>query len=345
MVRNIAIPIFFRIEEGLLSEIPSIIESQNLLFKRVFVVSGPTKTKEIAERLVECLGGRVKSHEIVRDNTLDEIEELEKVVHDVWPDLMVALGGGKVIDVVKMVSSSTQIPYISVPTTLSNDGIASPVATVKSHKAVKSVRAQVPIGVLVDIELVRTAPRMSILSGVGDLVANLSAVEDWRLASKNAGVRLDPFALLLSKTAAERFLYYVIDRGTLALNDPFFLLSLAEGLLLSGVAMAIAGNSLPASGAEHLISHALDELLENPRPHGIQVGIATLITMEMRGKLGLMEQIKEAYNILGFPTSFEEIGIPEDILKRAIERAPYTRPGRYTILNLLGKESESSSLS
>lgn len=332
VIRNVSIPLFFKVEEGLIKNLLEIIERENLLLKRILLVSGPTFTKKVADRMEEILREKIAGRAVSRINTIEEVKNLNEEIERVKPDVVIAVGGGRVIDVVKVASTERMVPFISFPTSLSNDGIASPVAVIRYSESVKSVGAQVPLGVIVDLDYIKFAPKESMLSGVGDLIANLSAVEDWKLAEIYAGEKLDPFAETLSRTAAERFVYFVMEQDDVDFKDTKFLKALAEGLILSGVAMAIAGTSRPASGAEHLISHALDRILESPLPHGIQVGISTLYVMELRGKE--TNSLREFFMKVGFPTKLEELGISTEIFNEAVKKAPSMRPERFTLFNL-----------
>ena len=116
-----------------------------------------------------------------------------------------------------------------------------------------------------------------------------------------------------------------------------------ESLVLSGISMSIAGNSRPCSGAEHLISHAIDEIYgSNTKAlHGIQVMIATLYLEKIMGiDLLSREEIKDDISDLekilrsyGMPTKFSDIGINNEELKVILEKAPSTRKGRFTVLD------------
>ncbi|UCG92033.1 MAG: iron-containing alcohol dehydrogenase, partial [candidate division WOR-3 bacterium] len=112
---------------------------------------------------------------------------------------------------------------------------------------------------------------------------------------------------------------------------------LSEGLILSGIAMGIAGNSRPASGAEHLISHGLDTILKNRGLHGVQSGIATIFSLGLRGSDGWRD-IKDFYKKLNLPQKPEDIGVSKDIFLEAVKIAPSTRTGRFTILDIKGKD-------
>lgn len=127
-----------------------------------------------------------------------------------------------------------------------------------------------PYGVVVDTSVTHAAPEALWWSGVGDLVSKVTAIHDWKLAFRAAGTLVDDFAALLSDATVFQFIGRPIrDLAGEAL--------LANALMLNGVAMEVCGSSRPASGSEHLISHALDSMSASPRLHGLQVGVATYL--------------------------------------------------------------------
>jgi len=104
------------------------------------------------------------------------------------------------------------------------------------------------VAVLVDLDRVRNGPPRLVRSGIGDVVNNLSAVADWELAAADRGEPVDGLAVTLARTAAQAVLH---QPGTI--EDDDFLTVLAESLILSGMAMTVAGSSRPASGGCHEI--------------------------------------------------------------------------------------------
>src|SRR6185312_14696440 len=123
----------------------------------------------------------------------------------------------------------------------------------------------------------RDAPRLLTLSGVGDLVAKFTAVRDWKIAFHAVGEPVDDFAALLSDGSIHAYLSHPgLDLEGVRL--------LATGLMLNGVAMEVCGSSRPASGSEHLISHALDATSARPRLHGLQVGVASYLMSALQGE-------------------------------------------------------------
>jgi glycerol-1-phosphate dehydrogenase [NAD(P)+] len=157
--------------------------------------------------------------------------------------------------------------------------------------------AGMPAGIIVDVEIIGSAPAGTIRAGVGDLVSNLTAVLDWRLAEREGQERYDAFPAMISEAAARPALD-LPDLGSLSSREV-----IANGLLLSGLAMAAAGTSRPCSGAEHLISHSLDAMLgENAGLHGHQVALGCLVSAAAH-ESPLLEVLQRLFCRLGLPTA------------------------------------------
>lgn len=332
--RKIDVPLFLYIGDGIIEGIFEIIREENLYFKRPLVLSGRTTFEIAGKKVCGSLGRYCEvSHHLVEGEGWKEIKE---VIEKKGIDLVVGVGGGKVIDIGKYASSQTHVNFLSIPTSPANDGISSPVAVISQNGEKMSVGAKMPVGVVCDLAIIRGAPRETILSGVGDLISNLSAIEDWTLAVKRGKGKLDTFAFILSKQAALSFIINTRDHSSETLSgevlrSPAFLERLIEGLVMSGIAMEIAGSSRPCSGAEHLISHALDKILLRPLAHGIQVGIATIFTQRLRQKP--WERIKEFFQKIGFPVSPAGVGIGKEEFLEACVLGPGLRSDRWTILS------------
>jgi len=331
-MRSVDIPIFFKIGQGLLSNPLRIIDEFNLHFHKSVVVYGEKPLDKIANRIIKSLGA-IESLKVV-NNSIEDVERIEDVIHKQNPDVIVGVGGGKTIDPVKLAAGNTQLGFISIPTILSHDGIASPIAVIRYGNQKKSVTTRMPIGVIVDLDVVRKAPQGSIGAGIGDLLSNISAAADWSLAEDYNKERVDPFALVLAQLPALNFL----KTDYKDLNDKRLLQDLAEGLILSGTAMGIAGSSRPSSGAEHLISHALDRITDGQNSHGEQVGIATLFSLCLHN-LDYWQRIKSLYEKLNIARDPKDLGIKKEIFLRAVQMAPSIRR-RFTILDIKGNDKK-----
>ena len=251
---------------------------------------------------------------------------MERIAH-LRPDYLIGVGGGRVVDVAKLAAARSGVDFISVPTQASSDGMCSPVAVIVTAQGKPtSVGARIPAGIIVDMDAIGRAPLPTWRSGLGDLVSNLSAVRDWRLAHDDRGEEIDDFACLTSEAAA---LAVVEDDADL--NSDQYRQKLIRGLILSGIAMEMAGSSRPASGSEHLISHALDELLDAPRLHGLQVALGTIAACILRNED--CERTVRFFRRMGLPVHPAELGIDVEVVLEAVRRGPETRPGRSTFLD------------
>ena len=237
---------------------------------------------------------------------------------------IVGFGGGKALDVAKYVSFLTRLPYLAVPTSLSNDGFCSPQSSLTLEGRRKSLPSAMPFGVVIDTEVCLAAPEILWHAGVGDLVAKLTAVADWKLAFNAAGTLVDDFAALLSDATVFQF----IARPTRDLEGVRLL---GTSLMLNGIAMAVCGSSRPASGSEHLISHALDSLGGRPHMHGLQVGVATYLVSLLQKQNSAV--IADLFDKTGFWRAIEKNPFRRADWREAIRRAPAIKQDFYTVLS------------
>jgi len=267
----------------------------------------------------------------VFDSTLEEVEKIVQSIKKHKVDVLCAVGGGKIIDTCKYAAYLESVDVISIPTTPSHDGICSPIAVIKLHNnnVSRSLKAKMPSGVICDIDILKSAPLTSIRSGIGDLISNLSAVQDWQLAHED-GFETDynGFAALLARNPAKNFFELMKGKNIL---DQELLESLIEGLVLSGIAMEIAGSSRPCSGAEHLFSHALNELYGGIASHGEQVAMGTILVTYLRNQN--WRDYADFFSSFGMPVDCKSLGASEEQVINALVYGPKSRPGKYTILD------------
>lgn len=243
---------------------------------------------------------------------------------------IVAVGGGRIIDTGKYSSFKSGIPFVSVPTAPSHDGIASSRATIYSENGVKhSYEAQVPLAIVADLDIISKAPYRLISAGCADTISNMIAVEDWKLAATEKGEFFSDYAASISVVAANM----VANSSEMIRKlDKQGIKNLVEALVSSGEAMCIAGSSRPASGSEHLFSHALDKVCpEKECLHGEQCGVGSIL-MAYLHKLP-WEKIQDSLKSLGCATTAKELGVTEGAVIKALASAKDINPNRYTILH------------
>src|SRR5215475_2217135 len=239
--------------------------------------------------------------------------------------VLIGLGGGKALDVAKYTASLAGLPYFAAPTSLSNDGFCSPQASLTLKGKRRSLLTGLPEAVVVDLAVCQRAPQTLWHSGVGDLCSKFTAVSDWKLAYEKREVPVNDLAALISDASVFQFMANPVP-------DEQGIRLLATALMLNGVAMEIAGSSRPASGSEHLISHALDVSGARQRLHGLQTGTAAYLVSSLQSG-DHHDRIKELFARTGFWESVRKDPFSKEEWRIAVERAPSIKEEFYTILS------------
>jgi glycerol-1-phosphate dehydrogenase [NAD(P)+] len=330
LTRLIPSPVVVDIRAGALDDLAGVLADQRISAsgKLAVAISGGSGAV-LRERLAPALPG-ADWYE-VGGGTLDNAIKLADAMKSGHYDAVVGLGGGKIIDCAKYAAARIGLPMVAVPTNLAHDGLCSPVATLDNDAGRGSYGVPTPIAVVIDLDVIREAPVRFVRSGIGDAVSNISCIADWELSNRETGESIDGLAAAMARQAGEAVL-----RHPGSVEDDSFLQVLAEGLVLTGISMSISGDSRPASGACHEINHAFDILFpKRAASHGEQVALGAAFAMHLRGAVeesALMASVLRRHRL---PVTPEEIGFTAEEFVRAVEFAPQTRPGRYTILEHL----------
>ena len=320
---RIAIPTLVRVKEGALDRLGIYLAREEHTKVAVLISQGMVPAIQARlKRSLEANSVEIASWSEVAENDWESAQRLAIELSS-SVSAVVGTGGGKALDVAKYAAYLFRLPYYAVPTSLSNDGFSSPQSSLTVQGERRSLPAALPRGVIVDTGVCREAPRNLTLSGVGDLVAKLTAVRDWKLAFHATGEVVNDFAALISESSLHAFR-----------SHPEFDLEgirlLATGLLMSGIAMEIAGSSRPASGSEHLISHALDAISTRPRLHGLQVGVASYLVSLLQGEN--TEIIAELFDVTGFWDAIADDPFSRSEWREALRVAPTIKKDFYTVL-------------
>lgn len=302
--------------------------------RKVSLVSGDQVRKITYSKVVKSLTKSRIKH-IWHLNTSNDVKSAKKTLLEIKrdkSDLIIGIGGGRSVDIAKMIAFTLKKPFVSVPTSASHDGIASPFVSLRGDKPY-SIIATAPLGVFVDIEILKKAPRRLIASGCGDLMAKVTAVRDWELARDSVGEYFGTYAANLASMSAT----IVIDNSKNFKKRPDVRM-IVEALISSGVAACIAGSSRPCSGAEHLLSHAIDYLEPGIGLHGEKCGIGAILIAKLQGQD--WKKIIRMLKNVGAPTTAKEIGLSPKILAKALTIAQSLRPERYTILSQVSMTEE-----
>ncbi len=274
---------YVSIKKDALEDLPRF--AQKLGFKSLYLISDKITYEIAGKRCMEILeAAGVKGHIVQLIHTdFDEATVGELLIN--MPDdcdLVVAVGTGAINDMTRYFSFRMGRPFFTVATAAPMDGFASSLAVLNINHLKTSIEAQTPTAIIGDTEILKGAPYRMIAAGLGDLLGKSTCLCDWKLAKVINGEHYCEHIVEL----VEECVQDVLKNASKAKErDPEVLGNIMEGLVLTGVAMSLYGNSRPASGCEHHMSHYWEMMFEQankrPVPHGTQVGVGTVLVLKL----------------------------------------------------------------
>ncbi len=309
-----------------LDQLPAVCQDLKI-GRSVMLFAGKNTMKVAGDRIEELLAPSFDLSTFLAGELTPESMELAEEAA-CGAQFIIGVGGGRVIDTAKIVSYNLDLPFISVPTAASHDGIASGRASLQTSDGSASLAAHPPLGVIADTGIIAAAPHRLLAAGCADIISNYTAILDWELSNRLRGEQISEYAITLSRMTAEILMK---NAPMIRPHQEESAWMVVKALVSSGVAMAIAGSSRPASGGEHKFSHALERLAPGKALHGEACGIGTIIMMYLHG--GDWRGIRTALQQIGAPTTPAELGIPDDVAVAALMMAKTIRPERFSILD------------
>lgn len=269
-------------------------------------------------------------------------------------EYVLAVGSGTLNDMAKSVATRAGLPSGVLPTAASMDGYCSAGAALMREGFKVTDTVNPPAHVLVDADVIRTAPRIMTAAGFGDIVGKYTCLADWQLSHIINGepIHKEAFAMMEQAREACMGAYEGLVR-----NESEAIEKLTSALLKAGLSMAMCGNSRPASGSEHHQSHFLEMDFARrglPIPaHGVKVGLGTMISLELYHYLSMAKVPCRAYQKVwaladtlpspdhvrrllagvGCPVRFRDIGVTREQMRQMLAKA-HTVRDRYTVLTL-----------
>ncbi len=324
---SINIPVLLKVGKGALDGIGSYLKEEG--FSKVVIWFGNGLIDLFGNKVMESL--KESGVEVLEYRELDTVD-IDDIITMAFSlpnktQAVVSIGGGKVIDAGKYAAFLKNLPFFSIPTSSSSDGFSSASASLIVDGKRTSVPAKLAYGIVVDTEVIKTAPEKFIYSGIGDMIAKITAIYDWVFEAEHGYSTLNDFAIMVAKKAVNSFVRTPYE----SITDDVFLKELLDSLAMSGIANEIAGSSAPTSGSEHLISHALDKFLEVPQLHGLQVGIATYIMSKVHDHRYV--RVNKVLTDTGFWKYAASVQMKKADFIKAIDMAPSMKPYRYTYLH------------
>ena len=204
--------------------------------------------------------------------------------------VLIAVGSGTIHDITRYVAWELGLEFISCPTAASVDGFCSSVAAMTWEGAKKTLTAVPPVLVLADLDVITKAPIRLARSGFGDMIGKFVALTDWKIGHILTG---EFYCDRIAEMTMEATKAVMDSAAGIAAGEVEAYEKLTYGLILSGLAMQLMGNSRPASGAEHHISHIIEMEpdsygVHSDALHGEKVGVGTLLAIEEYHRLATL---------------------------------------------------------
>jgi len=294
------------IEKDCLFNFESYMEQYGITGKRC-VIYGENSYKATEGKHPRADQELILDPEGLHANEISTAYALERIETDV--EVLIAVGSGTIHDITRFCAYTRGIRFVSCPTAASVDGFCSTVAAMTWHGYKKTMTAVAPELVIADVEVIKNAPSELIRSGVGDIMAKYIALTDWEISHKLIGEYLCPEIFELMKKATD----IVMDSVPgICAGDGEAYANVTYALVMSGIAMQMIGNSRPASGAEHHISHLMEMgpqklTVRFPALHGEKTGVGTLIAAKEYHRLA------ETEDITPYITDYENV--PEQTIR------------------------------
>ena len=221
------------------------------------------------------------------------LDDCECALEGKKSDYFIAAGGGTVHDITRIAAYKRNVPFISFPTAPSVDGFVSGISPITTKNGMKyTIQASAPIALFADTGILAAAPKRLAASGIGDIVGKYIALADWKISH-----------LLTGEYICERIIgleYGAIEKLIASIDGNYgdFCANLLSALVLSGLCMQYTGNSRPASGAEHHISHFFEMgvILSTDCLHGENVGLGSILCAELYRRFADSEDIRFTEN-------------------------------------------------
>lgn len=270
------------IKKGALENLP--VFAKELGFRKLYLISDAI-TYDIAGKrcmaLLQNAGIDAQIH-ILQYTGYDEAT-IGEILFDMPLDydLAVAVGTGSINDMTRFFSHRTGRPFFTVATAAPMDGFASSISALNINHLKTTVGAQSPTAIIGDTDILKSAPYQMIAAGLGDLMGKFTCLCDWKISKVITGEHYCENIVALVEDCIQNVLK---DADQAVARKPRVLGDIMNGLVLTGVAMSLYGNSRPASGCEHHMSHYWEMMFEQagekPAAHGIQVGVATVLVLK-----------------------------------------------------------------
>lgn len=277
------------ISENAYYNLPCLLKKNN--YAKLYIITDCNTYNVCGKEVIHILNDNlfdIYEHRFDTLNLIPNEEAIDALLSSIPDDteLIIGIGTGTICDLGKYISYKLELPFYIVATAPSMDGFASNVSCLIINGMKTTIPTHIPEAVIADINTLKASPRKMIAAGIGDILGKYICLLDWKIASIITDEYYCSYVESLVRSSIQTVISSISNIEQLESDAVKYIM---DGLVLSGIAMSYVGNSRPASGSEHHLSHfwELNFMVRNKPPvlHGIKVGIGTLETVRLYNKL------------------------------------------------------------
>ena len=285
---------------------------------RPLVVSGQntlTVVKPVLEPVLEAEKLDFQSANYTPDCAESSLARLKEKARQHQADLIIGVGGGKALDMAKLLAYQCDLPIVTIATSGATCAAWTALSNVYSEAGAFQydvTLSRCPDLLLLDYSLVRTAPPRTLVAGIGDAIAK------WYEASVSSGN--STATLLISAVQQARILRDILlQKSAIALEQPDsdeWREVVEATVLLAGVIGGVGGADCRTVAA-HAVHNGLTHLLEaHDVLHGEKVAYGILVQLRLEEMVqgnqlaaSARKQLLQFYTAIGLPQSLEDLGL------------------------------------
>ncbi len=263
----------------------------------------------------------IKPKNVIYCRTM-ELSDIDSLAKENAGDykVVVGLGGGVACDTAKFLAKKWEIPLILIPSIISVDAFLCEAVGIRNENRVRYIDAPRADKIIIDYNLIRTAPPHLNYAGVGDVISCASALGDWLIARDEFDDDFDQNIFQRTKNLLKKEMFPAAEEIHNLSNEGIKML--VEDFLLGEVILSEEwGNARPEEGSEHFLAYALEKLNPRPYPHGALVSLNVLIVLKLQGNRSVfsIDEVKEFLDTVGVQYSPEKMGIPKEKYRQALD--------------------------
>ena len=196
-------------------------------------------------------------------------------------DTVLALGGGMAIDAAKFMAWNNEKRLISIPTAISADVSVCRAIAIRDDWKVRYIGDKMPERLLIDYDIIQSAPVALNRGGVCDILSCYTALQDWEIAHADTGETSDQPTIDQTQTLLDRLfsqqreIHDVTEAG---------IRFLVEGYLEEVRLCEALGSPRPEEGSEHFFAYNLEYRLRRSFVHGciVPLGVVLMTILQER---------------------------------------------------------------